>query len=36
MGFGVIFKKENGKVYVVINNYVIDGVSEVEVLFLNG
>ncbi|AXI30804.1 peptidase S1 [Priestia megaterium] len=35
-GSGVIFKKENGKAYVVTNNHVIDGASEVEVSLSNG
>ncbi len=35
-GSGVIFKKENGKAYVVTNNHVIDGASKVEVSLSNG
>lgn len=35
-GSGVIFKKENGKAYVVTNNHVIDDASEVEVSLSNG
>ncbi|MDC3417056.1 S1C family serine protease [Aquibacillus salsiterrae] len=35
-GSGVIYKKENGKAYVVTNNHVVDGASEVEVILTNG
>ncbi|SDK30283.1 S1C family serine protease [Sediminibacillus albus] len=31
-GSGVIYKKEDGKAYVVTNNHVIEGASEVEVI----
>ncbi|WP_053217442.1 S1C family serine protease [Virgibacillus senegalensis] len=35
-GSGVIYKKENGKAYVVTNNHVIEGASEVEVYLQDG
>ncbi|MBM7571108.1 S1C family serine protease [Aquibacillus albus] len=35
-GSGVIYKKENGKAYVVTNNHVVEGASEVEVILANG
>ncbi|MDR2976114.1 MAG: trypsin-like peptidase domain-containing protein [Streptococcaceae bacterium] len=35
-GSGVIYKKENGKAYIVTNNHVIEGNSALEVLLSNG
>ncbi|TYR81289.1 serine protease [Priestia megaterium] len=35
-GSGVIFKKENNKAYIVTNNHVIEGASQVEVTLSNG
>lgn len=33
MGSGVIYKKQNGKAYVVTNNHVVEGASKLEVSF---
>ncbi|MFS0562502.1 trypsin-like peptidase domain-containing protein [Terribacillus sp. 179-K 1B1 HS] len=35
-GSGVIYKKENGKAYVVTNNHVVDGATSLEVTLANG
>ncbi|WP_115753297.1 trypsin-like peptidase domain-containing protein [Listeria kieliensis] len=35
-GSGVIYKKANGKAYVVTNNHVVDGADKLEVTFSNG
>ncbi|MFP7495019.1 trypsin-like peptidase domain-containing protein [Terribacillus saccharophilus] len=35
-GSGVIYKKENGKAYIVTNNHVVDGASSLEVTMANG
>lgn len=35
-GSGVVYKKENGKAYVVTNNHVVEGANEVEVILTNG
>ncbi|WP_185373540.1 trypsin-like peptidase domain-containing protein [Listeria aquatica] len=35
-GSGVIYKKANGKAYVVTNNHVVDGANKLEVTFSNG
>ncbi|WP_077624137.1 S1C family serine protease [Sediminibacillus massiliensis] len=35
-GSGVIYKKEDGKAYVVTNNHVVEGANEVEVILPNG
>ncbi|WP_245835662.1 S1C family serine protease [Virgibacillus ndiopensis] len=34
-GSGIIYKKENGKAYVVTNNHVVEGAQEVEVVLNN-
>lgn len=36
MGLGVIFKKDSNKVYIIINNYVVEGVNKLIVMFYNG
>lgn len=36
LGFGVIFKKENGKVYIIMNNYVVEGVFFLKVFLYDG
>lgn len=36
LGSGVIFKKEDGKAYVITNNHVIDGGEELEVITVTG
>jgi serine protease Do len=35
-GSGVVYKKENGKAYIVTNAHVIDGASQVEVSLVDG
>ncbi|WP_233135140.1 trypsin-like peptidase domain-containing protein [Terribacillus sp. 7520-G] len=35
-GSGVIYKKENGKAYIVTNNHVVDGATSLEVTLANG
>lgn len=35
-GSGVIFKKQNGKAYIVTNNHVIEGAQKIEVSLYNG
>jgi serine protease Do len=35
-GSGVIYKKEDGKAYIVTNNHVVEGAAEVEVILHNG
>nr|WP_245252451.1 trypsin-like peptidase domain-containing protein [Paenibacillus sediminis] len=36
LGSGVIFKKENGKAFVITNDHVIDGAQELEVVTVDG
>ncbi|MET3852405.1 trypsin-like peptidase domain-containing protein [Paenibacillus sp. OAE614] len=36
LGSGVIFKKENGKAYVITNNHVIEGSQDLEVMTVGG
>lgn len=36
LGLGVIFKKVNGKVYIIMNNYVVEGVFFFKVLLYDG
>ncbi len=35
-GSGVIWKKENGKAYIITNNHVIEGATKVEISLYNG
>ncbi|MCK1994095.1 PDZ domain-containing protein [Peribacillus muralis] len=35
-GSGVIYKKENGKAYIITNNHVIEGAKEVEISLYDG
>ena len=35
-GSGVIWKKENGKAYIITNNHVIEGAARVEISLYNG
>ncbi len=35
-GSGVVYKKSNGKAYVVTNNHVVEGANKLEVTFSNG
>ena len=35
-GSGVIYKKENGKAYIVTNNHVIEGANQLEVTLADG
>lgn len=36
LGSGVIFKKENGKAFIITNYHVIEGASELEVMTMDG
>ncbi|MCJ8013016.1 trypsin-like peptidase domain-containing protein [Paenibacillus sp. KQZ6P-2] len=36
LGSGVIFKKDNGKAFVITNNHVIEGAQELEVVLVSG
>ncbi|WP_138418955.1 S1C family serine protease [Aquibacillus sediminis] len=36
IGSGVIYKKENDNAYVVTNNHVVEGASDIEVILTNG
>ncbi|EUJ42683.1 S1C family serine protease [Listeria riparia] len=35
-GSGVVYKKSNGKAYIVTNNHVVEGANKLEVTFSNG